>query len=193
MSDPYNKEITAQLKEGNEKAFKLIINADYNNIVFFANQYLKDYMLSQDVAQETFITLWNTRDSLNPELNLRSYIFTIARNKALNLMRRKCYSATDSLDKKEIQISMNAISCEYVDEKIDSLTLEEIICKTYSKLPEQVRMSFFMNREMGLTYEQISRINGISVKVVEYHISTALKLFRKKLKNFLGFFSGLFI
>lgn len=188
MAERYNKEIIELIKQGNERAFEALVKAEFNNIVFFVNQFVKDYMMADDIALETFISLWNSRDSLNSDANVRSYVFTIARNKALNLMREKIYSSSDSIEKREIQLQINALTSEYVNGSIDALDLEKLINKTYDKLPEKVRESFVMSRKFGLTYEQIAQIKGLNVKAVEYQISTALRIFRKKLKDYLDFY-----
>lgn len=182
------EDITTAIKEGNEKAFGLFLDAEFNNIAFFANQYVKDYMLAKDVAQETFITLWNVRDNLNPQSNLRAYTFTIARNKALNILREKSFSSTDSIDKLEINQFINSLSSNFVSEKIEALELEKLIEKTYGEMSQKVRESFLLSRKEGLTYEQIAKKRGLSTKTVEYHMNTALKLLRKRLKDYFMLF-----
>lgn len=186
MSDLNNRHIIDAIKSGNEKAFELYLRAEFNNVMFFAGQFLRDSMLAKDVAQETFIALWNSRENLDPSYNLRSYIFTIAKNKSLNMLRAKHYSAADPLEKREIQVYINALTSDVVSTRIDSLDLEKLIEKTYKNLPDKIKDSFILSRKLGLTYEDIAKRKGISVKAVEYHISLALKLFRKRLKDYLG-------
>jgi len=188
VSDQISRKIIEAIKGGSEKAFEAFLKAEFNNVVFFANQFLRDTMLSKDIAQETFIALWNSRDSLNPDSNIRSYTFTIARNKSLNLLREKFCSSADHLEKKEIQGHINTLTSDYVGEKIDALDLEKLIEKTYSALPEKIRESFVLSRKFGLTYDQIAKKKGITIKAVEYHIALALKLFRRRLKDYLGTF-----
>jgi RNA polymerase sigma-70 factor, ECF subfamily len=186
MRDLYNKEIVELLKNGSEKAFEAIIKAEFNNVAFFVNHFLKDIMLAEDVAQETFISLWKSRGTLNPEANLRAYIFTIARNKAINVMRTRYFNMSDSINKREIQIHLNTLSSDELDKNIDALELTVLIEKTYNKLPEKVRDSFVMNKKFGMTYEQIASAKGMNIKAIEYQMSSALKIFRKKFKDYIG-------
>ena len=183
-----SENITTAIKEGSEKVFGLFVDAEFNNILYFVNQYLKDNMLAKDVAQETFITLWKVRQNLNPKSNLRAYTFTIARNKALNLLREKHLSSIDALDKKEITLYTESLASNHVSEKIDALELEELLEKTYAEMSAKVRESFLLSREQGLTYEEIAKKRGLSAKAVEYHMNTALKLLRKRLKEYLVLF-----
>lgn len=183
--------ITIAIKEGNEKVFGLFVDAEFNNVLYFVNHYLRDQMLAKDVAQETFITLWYVRETLNPESNLRAYTFRIARNKALNLLREKHIACTETLHRREIALYAESLASDYVTEKIDLLDLEGLLEKTYAEMSPKVRESFLLSRDQGLTYEEIAKLRGLSVKAVEYHMNTALKLLRERLKYFLLLFSCL--
>lgn len=188
MQDSYNKLISEAIKSGDEKAFETFLSAEFNNISHFVNQYLRDTMLANDIAQESFISLWYNRESINPSLNIRSYIFKIAKNKSLNLLRDRFYNSSDSLEKREIKIIIDSIQSENVEMKIDALDLEELINKVYTNLPKTVRESFILNRKFGLTYEEIAKSKGLTIKAVEYQIGQALKFFRKSLANYLKLF-----
>lgn len=188
MSDFYNKEIIEAIKSGNEKCFNAFVKAEFNNVKFFVSQYVKDSLMADDIAQETFITLWLTRESINTANNLRNYIFTISKNKALNYMRMKQYSCCDTLESREVNAHINALDCEYLQEKLNALELEELINKIYSKLPDKIRGPFILSRKFGLSHEQISRILGIKIKSVEYRIGIGLKIFRERLKTYICLF-----
>ena len=57
-----NALLAKSIKEGDEAAFELFFRAEYNNVVTFLNRYLRNSLLAQDVAQESFIALWQKRD-----------------------------------------------------------------------------------------------------------------------------------
>jgi len=180
--------IAQAIKEGDEKAFGALMAAEFNNVVHFINHYLKDGEQANDLAQETFISLWFSREQLNPELNLRAYIFKIARNKSLNRLKEKYYTATRNFEKRELELLINSIQSEQVDSRIMALELERLIEKTYSQLPATYRESFIMSRKMGMTYEEIAQSKGLTVKTIEFHISRALKFFKKRVSPYLKIF-----
>ena len=188
MPDLYSKEIIEAVKAGDQKCFNALMKAEFNNVKFFVGQYVKDLSLAEDIAQETFIALWNTRESLDAGNNIRNYIFTISKNKALNQMRFKHYSCTDPLEKREIQANINAINSDYLQDKLEALELENLINRTYCKLPDKVRDVFILSRKFGLSHEQIAKIKGIKIKAVEYKISIGMKIFRERLRGYLGIF-----
>ena len=152
------------------------------------NKYLNNFFDAQDITQETFITLWNARGQINPALNIRTYTFTIAKNKALNFLRDTAKMRAGTLEGQEHAINLLALNDPSVSEKIEALELEQLINRIYSKLPEKIKESFILNRQFGLTYEEIAQKKGISVKVVEYHIVSALRVFKKKMQGYLVLF-----
>ncbi len=182
------RDIIEAIRSGNEKAFETFFKLEFNNVVFFVNQYLHDYQSSEDIAQEAFVAMWKVRETLDPEANIRAFIFTIARNKALNLLRTRFFTSNVSLEKQDIQIHIRALESPYVESRIDALNLEKLIEKVYAALPPKIKESFILSRQHGLTYEEIAKKRGVTLKTVEYHIGIALKVFRKKLKKYMVFF-----
>lgn len=171
------------IRSGDEKAFEAFFRMEYNNILHFINAYLNDVAAAEDLSQETFIALWNKRMCIDEKQNLRAYVFKIARNKTLNYIRDNHISDAVTQDK-EILMNLYALSDEKITQEIDALQLEELINKTYSSLPYEVKEVFVMNRVKGFTYSQIAETQQVEVKSVEYKIRKALQIFKKKLKHY---------
>ncbi len=178
--------ISAAIKAGNEKAFELLYRAEYSNLKYFLSRYLPDYTEIEDIVHESFLTLWDGRDKINPEQSIKAFLFTIARNRAINLLRKRVYKLTDSLEKTEISFRIKALSDEYMTSNIDLMEMKRVIDKTYEMLPEKIRDSFILSRKEEMTYNEISDKLGISVKTVEHNISAALKIFKRKLGRYLS-------
>ncbi len=191
MENPENMDMkfffVSAIKHGNEKAFELFYRTEYNNLKYFLTRYLKEQDIVEDIVHDSFMTLWETREKINPDLNLKSFLFTIGRNKAINILRKREYNLTDSLDISENKFNINALNDEYMLSAIDALDMKRTIEKTYNLLPEKIRDTFILSRNNGLSYKEISDQLGISVKVVEHNISAALKIFRKRLGRYLLF------
>lgn len=180
--DCYNR-FAESIKNGDEKSFEVFFKMEFNNIVHFINAYINDFSAAQDLAQDVFISFWHKRSYINSNLNIRSYIFKIARNKTLNYIRdNRAAAAKISLT------DFYALQDEIVTERIDALKLEELINRTYNKLPSEIRDTFYLNRIHGFTYAEIAEQRQVSVKAIEYQIKKALQVFRKRLKNHLATF-----
>ncbi len=81
------EEITLAIKAGSEDLFRSVYRAEYTNLLHFVNSYTRNHQDAEDLVQETMLAIWDNRESLDPGRNLRSYIYTIARNKSLNYLR----------------------------------------------------------------------------------------------------------
>lgn len=75
--------------QGDERAFDELVSLYRNTLVLFISSYLHDLAESEDVAEEVFIDLYLKRRRYTAEATFKTYLFKIARNKALNELRRR--------------------------------------------------------------------------------------------------------
>ncbi|MDD2424399.1 MAG: RNA polymerase sigma-70 factor [Bacteroidales bacterium] len=179
--------IVSAIRHGNEKAFEYFYAAEYLNLKYFITRYIKEPNLAEDIVQDSFMVIWENREKIDPDLNLKSFLFTIARNKAINILRKKEFNLTDGLDISENKFMIDVLNDKYMISRIDALDMKRTISKTYNLLPEKIRETFILSRNDGLSYKEIADKLGISVKIVEHNISAALRIFRKKLGRYLLF------
>ena len=134
------------------------------------------------MVQETFIKIWEGRENINPEESLKSYLFTITKNTALNRLRRK------KVESKYIRIYKLVYLENDENFDCDSVLIQELeksITDAISTIPTKSRRVFELSRIEGLTYAEIADTLKISVKTVETQMSRALQLLRHKLKEYL--------
>ena len=172
------------IKASDSEAYEVLFKAEYENIKYFIRHYVRDGAEAEDLAQETFASLWTTRDRIDPERNLRSFLFTIARNKAINHLTSLRSRLTDPLEKASVSLSIESLDSEAIVSRIDAMDMKRIIDLVYEKMPELTRRIFTMNRDENMTYEEIAASTGLTVKKVEYNMVKALKQFRNKLSLF---------
>lgn len=172
------------IKASDIGAYEVLFKAEYENVKHFIRHYVHDGAESEDLAQETFATLWTNRDRIDPTRNIRSFLFTIARNKALNHLNMLRTRLTDPLEKGSVALSIESLNSEHMISRIDAMDMKRIIDMVYEKMPELTRKIFVMNRDEGLTYEEIADATGLTPKKVEYNMVKALKQFRNKLSIF---------
>ncbi len=68
-------------------AFEKIFREHYPALVNFGMGYVHDRDTSEEIVQEVFLNLWQKREEISPEGNIRSYLFTSVRNRCLNYLR----------------------------------------------------------------------------------------------------------
>ena len=172
------------IRASDTEAYEVLFKAEYENVKHFIRHYVHDGAESEDLAQETFATLWTNRDRIDPTRNIRSFVFTIARNKALNHLNMLRTRLTDPLEKGSVSLSIESLNSEHILSRIDAMDMKRIIDLVYEKMPELTRKIFIMNRDEGMTYEEIADATGLTPKKVEYNMVKALKQFRNKLSIF---------
>lgn len=83
-----DKECFLEFKDGNTQDFEYLFKLYCNRIYGFANKFIDDEDDCKEIAQGTFVKLWNSRDAINKEKAVQSCLFQIAKNACLNLIRQ---------------------------------------------------------------------------------------------------------
>ncbi|MCK9629204.1 MAG: RNA polymerase sigma-70 factor [Bacteroidales bacterium] len=181
--------LAKEICKGDLESYELFFRLEFDNIVYFVNGYLHDPDLAKDIAQESLLTLWEKRGIIDPEKNLRAFLYTIAKNRAINELKTRS-SSVNSISINEIKANLNALMDDSLGEELETLELKQLIDSTIRNLPDTVRGSFIMSRKLGMTNKEIANAKNMSLTGVEYHMKISLNILRKKLKEFLIFFQG---
>lgn len=128
-----------------------------------------DHDDSDDVLQTTFIKVWKGLDNFKEESQLYTWIYRIATNEALSMLRQKQRRNTSSLHPIEYELSKNLESDNYFTGDEIQLRLQQAILT----LPEKQRLVFNMRYYDEMPYEQMSEILETSVGALKasYHIA----------------------
>lgn len=170
-------ELVRRIRSGDHSAYELFYRMEFLNLVHFIHSYIHDQEKARDMAQETLLTLWEHRGLLDPERNIRSFVFTIARNKTLNELRRMAPT-------EQVHEALALLEHPSVEENIHALELSSLIEKVWESLPKSIGETFSLSRRKGLKNKEIALQEGISEKTVEYRIRVALGHFRKLFEDF---------
>lgn len=177
------REISLAIKAGSTDVFRSLYRAEYLNLLRFVMSYAHNSQDAEDIVQDTMISVWENHQSIDPSRNFRSYLYTTARNKALNYLRDNAKRFKDSSIHESLTLLNSlALSSSSVEEEYNAIELQSFIERIYSSLPERVMTIFKMSRQEGLTYNEIAQKMGVTPKVVEYNVSIALKAFRSRIK-----------
>jgi RNA polymerase sigma-70 factor (ECF subfamily) len=178
--------------KGSGDAFKRLFTAYCGILVHFAHRYVQDVQVAENLVQEVFVKIWGKRERLDPEANIKSYLFTAVKNEALKHLRHAKVVNKNAGDILHIQQDRQQSNGAGSPEKnLDDLELAKAVQEAVAELPEKTRLVFSMSKYDQLTYAQIAEILEISIKTVETHMGRALKFLRQKLVIFFpGFCKG---
>jgi RNA polymerase sigma factor (sigma-70 family) len=74
--------------EYSERAFRMIVNAYQDKVIRFISLFVSSRLECEELASDVFISLWKNKESLADVSDLDNYIFIVAKNKALNHLRK---------------------------------------------------------------------------------------------------------
>ncbi len=162
---------SAAHSETNRVAFTCYFDRYYDKIRNYCYYKCGDMALAEDLAQETFMILWQRRDSIREE-TVASLLYTLAHNLFLN--ERKHRQVVLRFAQRP-QREADPESPEYL---LESREFHARLEAAISALPEGSREVFLMNRIDRLKYAEIAEMLGISVKAVEKRMHQALQALR---------------
>lgn len=170
-----NRELIKAIRDGDKDAFAEYYTRFVDVVVLFLNKILGNIEEAKEITQDVFIKLWETRASIDPDKRPEGFIYTIAKNMAFNVIRRR---HVHSQYHNEQKASSDPLSLS-ADETVISRETELLIKLIIDKMPAQRRKVFEMSRNNGLTYEQIAEQLELSIDTVKTHMKLALKDIRE--------------
>ncbi|KAA2243294.1 sigma-70 family RNA polymerase sigma factor [Chitinophaga agrisoli] len=172
-------DLLKKLKEGNEPAFRELYARFSRQVLAFAYHMTHSSIDAEDILQETFLRLWTGREQLPEVLHVGNYIFTIARNKTVDHLRKVSLQQR-LLDQVWANISESSNELELQLEARESNTL---IRQALAQLSPQQQTVFRLSRQQGLSHEEISRQLCLSKSRVKNLLVEILKYLRTYLSQ----------
>lgn len=193
------KELTdAQLLQsymnGDEEAFREIVSRYKNSLYAFLKQFLNRTDLVEDVFQETFLQLFNSRKSFDLNRPLRPWLFTIAANKAKDALRKAqrtsavpigTISESQEMSFDEMLDSLgadNTMPFEELEKNETAARVGEVMAQMPEPLREILTMAYFSK----VSYKQMAEILSIPIGTVKSRLHTAVARFAKDWKASIG-------
>ncbi|MEG0949043.1 MAG: RNA polymerase sigma-70 factor [Bacteroidales bacterium] len=175
-----NNRIILALKQSDKLVFEHVYRYYFRGLCAFCTQYVSQ-IESEEIVQDTMMWLWENRADLNANLTLKSLLFTIVKNRALNRINHQKIKQRvhqEIVEKYESQFETPDF---YLENELFHLYNNALL-----KLPEDFRLVYELNRHNNLTHKEIALKLNISPQTVNYRISQVLKTLRVELKDYLG-------
>lgn len=177
--------VLISLKRGEKKAYEEIYQSHYGILYHLCLQYLHDEKISEEIVQDSFMKLWEIRETLNEQFNIRNFLYTITKNNCLNYLRNQktAFKHLENLKYMEMKFNYEALGNlgSYIEFEELQIKIEQAI----SALPDDLKETFCLSRFEELSYRDIALKQSISIKTVESRITKTLKLLRQELKDYI--------
>jgi RNA polymerase sigma-19 factor, ECF subfamily len=165
-----------KIQSGDVAAFSFLFKNHYPSLYRFAGRYIRDAQTIENIVQNVFVDLWIKKEKLEIKISLKSYLYQMVRNQALNFLNK---------EKRMIAIENGQSLPENLvispEEKFEAEELHEIVHRAIDTLPFQCRQVYLMKRYDQLKYTEIAGILNISVNTVKTQMKRALKSLQEQL------------
>lgn len=168
---------------GDEESLSILIKKYLNPIYFFIYGYLKNIQDSEDVVSDTFLKLYKNIKKFNKDKKFKTWIFEIAKNTALDYLKKKKNITFSELEKYEdfnFEESIedeSALQNEIFENNINSNILKNKIDKLDFKYREVLILYYFSE----LNFREISELLNESINTVKSKYRRALIILKQYL------------
>jgi len=168
LTDENIDAVVLAFRDGDRDAFRMLYDAYYARVYRFCLHMVVDEALAKDAFQETFIRMFEHRASLRG-VNVRSWLFSIARRVCLNMIRAK-RGGHESFDE--------TYHGPRTTEERD-VALRQQIDNALTQLPVALRESLVLREFEGYTYQEIADTVGIDLSLAKVRVYRARLMMRK--------------
>ena len=186
MNEPETN-IMIDVAGGDLTAFRTIVELHHKPLISFIARFTGDRDSAEDIAQEVFLRVFKAAKDYKPQAKFKTWLFTIATNLCLNEIRDnknspKIVELSGLYEQEYPNIDPDAFSPQKVAENAE---LSAAVRKAISNLPENQRIAILLRQYNDFSYNEISKIMGISMSAVESLIQRARQSLKKSLSSFL--------
>lgn len=170
MEEKTDKELYKEFLIGNKESFEKIVIRHKNPIIYFIQKYVKSVDIAEDLTQDVFVYILINKKNYKFEYSLKTYLYTIAKSKALNYIKRE--KRIVALDENQFE------DTEELEEKIFKKERAENLRKSIKKLKIEYQNAIYLADIEELSYKEIGHIlnkTSSSVKVLIHRARKALE------------------
>ncbi len=156
-----DEKLIAMARSGNAGAFETIVDRYQGRLLGFCRQMLGSTEDAEDVLQEVFVNAYRAMLADEREINLRPWLYRIARNRCLNHLRKPTADAQESMD------MVPEVAAASTAEKVHNREEFRQIISDVNKLPETQRSALLLREMDALSYEEIAAAMDTTVPSVK--------------------------
>ena len=170
--------------------FEYVFSQYRAGFVSIAQSYVLDRDVAPDIVTYSFMYVWEHRNELAWDDNIKGYIYMAVRARCISWLRsyQAAHRDDDETGRRRnwrIESAIAVLDDDNVSGRIFSNEVHAIYRRELARMPRLTRDIFLASREYGRTYQEIAVMYGIKVRKVTAEMQRALAILRKALKDYL--------
>ncbi len=161
----------AGLISGEMHCFEKVYEMYKDRIFYYALKLTKSEELAEEVVQDVFIKIWTNRKKIDPQYSFSSFVFRIAHNHAINILKRISY---EKVAKERISKTAT-VSVSDTEDYVIFKEYMGIVADAIEQLPPKRKSIFNLSRTKGISHDDIACEMGISKNTVKSQLVKATK------------------
>lgn len=180
--------LVERLKQGDEAAFKLIVETWQDMVYNTALGIVQNPEDAEDISQEVFVQVYNSVSSFKGDSKFSTWLYRITITKSLDHERRKKrkkrFAFVKSIFGEESQVVVNPPDFHHPGVVLDKKEKAAALFKAIANLPENQRIAFSLHKVEGLSYQEVSEVMNTTVSSVESLMHRAKNNLKKSLEAY---------
>ena len=171
-------QLWTDLKAGDEKAFSMLFERHYEQLVRYGNSFSNDSDKIQDCVQDVFADIWLYKNNLGETTNVKAYLLSSVRKRISRLQERdRIFNKITSTDVVnflfDFSIEHQLINDEVTADKVYQLH------KLINLLPSRQKEALYLRYNQGLSVEQIAELMDVNYQSANNLLHRAVLNLRK--------------
>ncbi len=182
-SDTLDNVLVQQALAGDQEAFEALISRYQHSLFRHIYRYVGEYNEAHDVLQQVWLQLYLSLPKLYPNVHVKPWLFTVARNRSLDVLRRKrllCFSEIETGNGEDEVAFLDAIpdTSPTLEELIEQRDLKQTIQCAIQALPRTYRSVILLYYREHLNYAEIGGVLKLPVSTVKARFHRAKPFLR---------------
>ena len=164
--------------DGDESAFGELLDMYSENLIFFINRYVRNISIAQEISEDVFVELLIHKRRYNFKTSLKTYVFTIARNKAVDYVRRCAKHPECAYEYIESECDRKSLEDEFLRKE-----QERELHRAIDTLNDDYKTVLHLIYFEDMSYEQAGKVMKKNKKQIENLVYRARQALRKEFEK----------
>lgn len=181
----------AKFKDGDPSAFRELFERHKTRVINLSYRFVRNQEMAEDIAQDVFIKVYEKKVSVDTKAKFFTWLYRVTVNASMDHLRSKD-SRFLSLDEKssgeddeKTRLDKTAdFKSLSPSQALEKRELQDLVRREIDGLPEKLKSCAFLYQFEEMSYQEISKVLGITAKAVERRLYHAKKILKEKLAKY---------